>query len=148
MPRSWLVLAGLRRATDALHAAFTMAVDCFVRRDAHVYDLLTLYRPLAASTRQLEEAGMRRTGAPDAHVFSKRAYLVRVGSHRPGARGVDQVAKHARPKPQAAGNAKKPAVCDHSSMGRTAGGCAQHFVQVDPLHRPCLSKGLLADAEP
>jgi len=126
MPRSWLIPASLRRATDALHAALKTAVDCFIRRDAHVYDLLTLYRPLAAGTRRLEEAGRQQLNSPDPR--GDRGQLVRVGSHGLGASSVG--AEHAQTGQPVCAVPRGSAVRRHSSISHTAGNGDHAYTQV------------------
>ncbi len=128
MSRSWLIPASLRRAADAVQAALKTAMDCFTKHDAHVYDLLTLYRPLAAGTRRLEEAGRQRPNPPDPH--TDRGRLVRVGSHRPGASGGDKVAEHAQTNQLDLGSAQGSAVRRHSSISCTAGDGGRDATQV------------------
>ena len=95
MPRSWLVPTSLRRVADALHFAYKTAVGCLTRRDAHVYDLLTLYRPLAAGPRRLEDGGTPRPAPLDPQI--SRSQLVRVDSRHRGVsctRAATQVSEH------------------------------------------------------
>ena len=128
MPQSWLIPASLRRATDALHAALKTAVDCFMGRDAHVYDLLTLYRPLAAGTRRLDEAGRQRPNPPDPR--SGRGHLVRVGSHRPSDSGADQGPEHEQSGQPVAGIPTGSVLRRHCNISHTAGGGNRASMQV------------------
>lgn len=82
MPLTWSVPTGLRRTAEALYLAFETAVGCFTKRDAHMYDLLTLYRPLAAGTPALGNGGVQRPDPCDSRISGAR--LVRMNSLYPG----------------------------------------------------------------